>query len=116
MKCNECRHWQGTKYSTFGDCFRVVMALSPELETCFLDGVNFSVPFDPHDVKYWVHNELWKKMYVHLCKCATPRKGVRAVQETRDDIVYDQKNGERVGRLKLTYFQTHRDYECKGEE
>jgi hypothetical protein len=72
----------------------------------------FDVPFDPHDIKYWKFNELWMKLYEHMTKCTLP-EGVRVVQETRDDVVYDQKNGERVGRLKLHYFQTHKDYSCE---
>jgi len=67
-------------------------------------------------VKYWTFNELWKKLYDRLCSYSSIRLGVRTRKETRDDIVYDQKNGERVGRLKLTYFQTHKDYECKEED
>ena len=122
MKCFECKFWQGNKYSDWADCYRVIGQLEPNLLCCYQTNEwgtierFFDIPMDPHDVKYWTFNELWKKLYDKLCSYDSIRLGVRTRKETRDDIVYDQKNGERVGRLKLTYFQTHKDYECKGED
>jgi hypothetical protein len=35
---------------------------------------------------------------------------------TKDDIVYDVRNGERMGRVKLKFFQTHKEFTCSTEE
>jgi len=118
MKCSECMFWQGNKYGDWADCYRVIGKLEPDLLCCYKTNEwgtierFFDVPFDPHEVKYWIHDPLWHKLYLGI---KIDRLGVRVVEEIRDDIVYDQKNGERVGRLKLRYFQTHRDHVC-GEE
>ena len=58
-----------------------------------------------------MYNPYWYRLYKD-CGLELP-KGVRLEVETRDDVVYDQKNGERVGRLKLLYFQTRNDYNCE---
>jgi hypothetical protein len=128
MKCKDCKHWQGTKYSKWGDCNRVVLALEPNLGYCFLSNEYgtveryFTVPFDPHDVKYWSVNPTWRKLYDSIIyKTNNPDlineaggkfEGVRVIEEIRDDIIFDRHNGERVGKLKLRYFQTHKEFEC----
>lgn len=118
MKCKDCKNWQGTKYSQWGDCYRVVLALNPDLECCFLSNEHgtveqyFTVPFDPHDVKYWNFNPYWKTLYDAMSNKSIAQLGVRVQEDTVDDIIFDRENGERVGRLKLKYFQTHRGYEC----
>ena len=118
MKCKECEHWQGNKYSTWADCYCVVAHLQPSLSDCYLTNEYgtierfFEVPFDPHDIKYWIHNSFWHRLYLDA---AVTCIGVRMKEEVRDDIVYDHKKGERTGRLKLRYYQTHKDYECEKE-
>jgi len=117
MKCKDCKHWQGTKYSEWADCYRIVRDLEPDLECCYLTNAHgtvteyFTVPFDPHDIKYWNFNPIWKKLYDNLILA---KLGVRMVEEVVDDVIYDQSMGERIGKLRLRYFQTHKEYECNG--
>jgi hypothetical protein len=117
MKCKRCKHWQGTKYSEWGDCYRVILALNPELETCFISNEhgtvtrNFQVPFDPHDIKYWMEPG-FKAIYDNMKTENMAVLGVKVVETITDDIIYDRDNGERVGKLKIKYFQIHKEYEC----
>ena len=118
MKCKNCKHWQGTKYSEWGDCYRVVSTLEPELENCCLTNEygtivgRFTLPFDPHDAKYWTFNPFWSRLYDAIGLV----DGVRAIEETKDDIIFDHQNGERVGKLTLKFFQTHKEYECESHK
>jgi hypothetical protein len=96
----------------------VVSVLNPDLECCFLSNEYgsvikyFETPFDPHDAKYWNFNPMWRTLYEAMDD-DNLQDGVRVKEVTVDDIVYDRENGERVGRLKLKYFQTRRDYVCQ---
>lgn len=117
MQCFNCKHWQGNKYTKWGDCFRVIAKLEPKLCDYYLTNDYetveqfFSVPFDPHELKYWIYNPHWLKLYNNVGSgCPT---GVRMKVQSRDDIMYDNKGGERTGKLKLRYFQTHKDYSCE---
>ena len=120
-KCRNCCHWQcpakirdGTKWA---DCYRVIGALEPNLLCCYEENENgwiekfFDIPFDPTDVKYWRFNDQWDALYTHLTKCELPEK-IRVKTYVKDDFIFDQKSGEKLGRLKLHYFQTREDYKC----
>jgi len=118
MKCKNCRHWQGHKHSEWADCYRIVATLEPNLKACYKSNDwgtiehYWDVPFDPHDVKYWSSNSLWRTLYESI----TPeglQKRVRITEDVINDVIFDRENGERVGKLKLKYFQTHKDYNCK---
>jgi hypothetical protein len=116
MKCKDCSYWQGNKYSEWGDCFRVIGRLQPHLLSCCTTNEHgtvekfFEVPFDPHDYKYWSLNPIWKKLYDSY---KVDRLGVREYQDIKDDIIYDNEGGERLGRVKLRYFQTHKGFACE---
>lgn len=117
MDCKNCKYWQGTKYSEWGDCYRVVAELEPYLLDCYQTNEHgtvdkfFEVPFDPHDAKYWINNSSWKKLYKNAYWGPLP-PGVKVIEETVNDVIFDSQNGERVGKLKLRYFRTHKEYEC----
>jgi hypothetical protein len=129
MMCKECKHWQGTKYSEWGDCHRVVAQLQPLLLDCYQTNEYgtierfFTVPFDPHDAKYWSGSSSWRKLYneiPNLDPWVSPLRsdwklpeGVRVIVETKDDIIFDNQNGERIGKLKVKYFQTNKNYDCE---
>jgi hypothetical protein len=119
MKCRDCKYWQGTKYSEWGDCNRVVAHLEPLLLDCYQTNEYgtierfFTVPFDPHDAKYWSGNSSWRTLYTEiLINPLSTHRLVRVVEETKDDIIFDNQNGERIGKLKVKYFQTNTEYEC----
>lgn len=120
MQCKDCGHWQGHKYSEWGDCYCIISKLEPNLSACYLTNDYgtvekfFDVPFDPHDAKYWNMNPYWKALYKQAYSNLT-KLGIRVKEEVRDDIVYDDNGGERLGRLKLHYFQTHKDFTCDEE-
>jgi hypothetical protein len=116
MKCKNCKHWQGYQGAEWGDCYRILLELQPDLGDCYTTNEYgtierfFDIPFDPHDAKYWNFDPVWKTLY-DMVKIDV--QGVRCIVETRDDIVYDGNGGERTGRLKLRYYQTHKDFQCE---
>jgi hypothetical protein len=77
-----------------------------------LNHQNFQVPFDPHDVKYWNFSPAFAAIYDEMKTENMAVLGVRVEERVVDDIIYDRDNGERVGRLKIKFFQTHKEYEC----
>ena len=88
------------------------MELHPELfkmEHYFKEGVFLTVPFDPHDVKYY--SSALRTWLEHI---QVP-KGVRKDIRKEEDVVYDERGGERIAKVKVTYFQTHRDFSCGKE-
>lgn len=58
MKCQTCKHWQGTKYSIWGDCYRVISQFVPEVVHFYKEDSQgnrtyFEIPFDPHYAEQW---------------------------------------------------------------
>lgn len=105
--CLNCKRWQGTKHSKWGDCHYICADLDPGiLLNVNLFGWNLTVPFDPHDVKYF-GGKLPLPMKLD--------KGVRVLLRTEQDIKfilsqYDAEIiGERTANVRLTYFQTRHD-------
>lgn len=98
MNCINCKYWQGTKYSKWGDCMRVLFSIEPQLKQCKstapgLEGVPMWIPFDPNHMRYFNKNSeilsLLRKVNKHL-----PDK-VRIV---------------RVNKKK--FYQTNKNYNC----
>jgi hypothetical protein len=115
MSCKNCKYWHG-RGSDWGDCYRIIGQLNPNLFTCKDDfGNNFKTPFDPHDVKYFRYSLDFINEYKLTCN------GVPQVQrmcyyvnkEKVKDIVYNDDYSERLGVLTLHYFRTHKDYKCE---
>ena len=109
--CLNCKYWQGKE--EWGDCFRVIASLQPKLFLCYnqIDEDTreyFKVPFDPHDVKYWVYNERFMKLYHNVER----NKYVGRSMVKEEDMKYDQHGAERLAVVKLHYFQTNKDYKC----
>jgi hypothetical protein len=103
--CLTCKHWQGTKYSTWGDCHYVCADLNPRLlDEKNLFGWNFTLPFDPHDVKY----------FDNLCLPLAIDDDVRGLRRKENDIVFMRSQydgsiiGERVAPQWVVYYQTFR--------
>ena len=112
--CGRCKHWQGSKEC--GDCYRVIGSLQPKLFLCYnqLDEDTreyFKVPFDPHDIKYWIYNERFMTLYL-ITLALSIKSGIRRVSVREEDMKYDQHGAERIAVVKLHYFQTNRDYVC----
>lgn len=99
MMCKDCSFWNGTKYSEWGDCYRVIFKLEPRLKNCksTIDGVsNYYMwePFDPNDLQYFSKNNEIKNLLRNLKK--------------------KLPDGVRVQRInKNDFFQTRRDFICK---
>jgi len=99
MKCSECKHWSGNKYTDYGDCYRVIFELEPKLRNCKstidgLKGVPMWTPFDPHDLQYFNKNNEVKKLLRQLKTRLPEQVRVKTIN-------------------KLDYFQTNKDMECK---
>lgn len=88
MNCGNCKHWQGTKYSNYGDCYYLPWVIHPELDNTKLDkedkhryitGKLITPPFDPHDVKHIEPNSLFL-----VCYYSTPKTvGVKYERDGR---------------------------------
>jgi hypothetical protein len=76
--CGECKYWQGRR--RWGDCYRVVFHIVPELKECTTDyGGRTPVPFDPNDaLNYYKFDSRFHKLY-KLARSGLPR-GVRCVK------------------------------------
>jgi hypothetical protein len=72
-------------------------------------GFNMSLPFDPHDAKYFIE----KIPRPHDCDIGDKVR-IRTVKEK--DIVFDDDGNERTKTVRLDYYQTHKDYYCGYEE
>ena len=132
MTCKDCSKWQGNKYSKWGDCNHVIGVLCPGLldqyttnEYGTMDKV-FTLPFDPHDIKYWKWHGEWKNLYYDLVLNTMTIEGnpgyywfdwyndqVRIVENTREDVIYDYNRGERIDMVKYYYLQTRKEYTCE---
>ena len=110
MRCHECVRWQGRKGHKFGDCYCILDIIIPDvINMCNFFGFKLRTPFDPHDCKYF--DPFLRKQ---LEAVAVP-KGVRKDIRLEEDIIYDEQGGERIAKVKVTYFQTHRDFSCGKE-
>jgi len=106
MNCSQCPRWQGR--TEWGDCNHVIGILMPEIykmKTRF--GWNFSTPFDPHDIKYFLEK---------IPKPKQLPEGVKIHQRKEKDIVFDDEGNERIKTVRLNIYRTHKDYYCGYEE
>ena len=120
MPCKDCKHWQCANRlrdrTSYSDCYRVIGSLQPKLFLCYnqLDEDTreyFKVPFDPHDVKYWIYNERFMKLYQNIT-WGIWGSGLMCYVIKEEDMKYDQHGAERLAVVKLHYFQTNKDYKC----
>ena len=113
--CLNCKFWQGNKYDKWADCFRVIEILEPRL-LAFTSrfGDKFMTPFDPHDVKYFVHDPGFYKVYKKLSRTKLC-DGVRLHNvKGRRDVVFNNQTGA-FGECKvvpLYYYQTKPTFTC----
>jgi len=108
MTCNNCAHWQCPNKlrnkNRWSDCYRVIGYLTPEIlriKTRF--GFYITLPWSPHDSKYI--DGMLIKMNLD--------DGVRIEMVTKEDVVYDTEGNERRKKVKLPFYQTHKDYGCE---
>jgi hypothetical protein len=107
MQCRDCKYWQGSSYSQWADCYRIIADIEPKLLTLTRNEIlgdedstliPFTVPFDPHDVYLWHHLEEFNLLYTNVL-AHLPNLGIR-----KD---YDKYNN--------CYIQTHIAYGCGRE-
>lgn len=118
LTCKDCKFWQGIKGAEWGDCYRVCAELHPPL----MDVVQrndmgfvlqiFSVPFDPHDVKYWNYGNTLKEELDELNKVELP-DGVRKETIKEEDMCVGDQGSISIKKVKHTYFQTRKDFNCQ---
>lgn len=102
MKCLTCKFWQGNRVRWWADCYRVLVALQPELlgvserdaDGCVVR--RLTIPFDPRDAQHWITDPYFRDLYKHLTMKSELPDGVRIV-----------KDGN------LFYFQTRKDFSCE---
>lgn len=111
--CLNCKRWCGTKYSKWGRCQWVIGdLLSWVFKYTSVFGNKLTLPFDPHDVKYFPDlNDRLKIVAQKDCIDGW----TRVHREKQDDIkfLFDPNTGDIVGERTtprtLTFFYTHRD-------
>lgn len=119
MKCHECPHWQGGKYSQWGDCYRIVGILEPRFFNCVDDnGYPFSIPFDPHRTKYLnrsAESPYRDSNFKYLMNGLKRRKnlpsGIRKRFAKKSELVFNDNGVGTVKKLSILFIQTHRDLE-----
>jgi hypothetical protein len=119
--CKDCKHWCGMKTSQWGDCQYIIAELQPALlDVVRYDGdndgeieckVQFRVPFDPHDVKYWKQIPLLH----HLIKAlkAEEHEGVRVVERREKDTAFGKEVGTKCTTTTINYIQVRKDMRCE---
>lgn len=111
--CRNCMHWQGRRNTQFADCYMVIAELIPNFLSCFTDlGYEFTVPFDPHDVKYYLNSLTFKKLYRKLTHL--PLSDMFKKDHTKEfDFVFDSLGRLHLKRIPLLFLQTKREYKCE---
>lgn len=71
----------------------------------------FTVPFDPHDIKYYTQSLTFKNLYGQLKNKRLP-EGVRLDKKHERVIMYTKDGGESRRVMQLLYFQTNKEYRC----
>jgi len=117
MWCKTCRHWTGTKYSQWADCSKVIATIQPrllEIKKYVDDDIWYywSVPFDPHETKYWNYSDVFIGLYRTATTMELP-EGVGRETRIEQDIWMDQFGNERTKSVKMCYFMTHETFNCK---
>lgn len=126
MSCKDCPHWGANASQRLKDtqewmdCNYLVGKLEPRLFECRgIAGKKFSHPFDPHDFKYFKFDENFLKLYKGAAK-RDQKKGVRVhIVSAKDSTFQKDDYGHitsKVQPVKLYYFQTHKDFNCKRKE
>lgn len=74
----------------------------------------FSIPFDPHDMKYFYSD---KRVDKELLKCTIPGGVKRVVQKEQDIRFITDKDGiiigERISNQNIVYFYTNKEFRCE---
>lgn len=91
--CSTCRHWNIPtslrQYRDWADCYCVVAALKEELlNSLNVDGVKFSIPFDPAYEKLFKVNPIYRKAMKEIHGTNYP--GIR--QERSKGKIYFKTN------------------------
>lgn len=121
MKCGECPFWKGSKYSEWGDCYRIIGVLEPRFFNCVDDNsYPFNIPFDPHRTKYFNRSAESPNMecnFKYLMNKLKKRKdlpsGIRKKFIKKNEIVFNSESGAgSVKKLSMLFLQTHKEFNC----
>lgn len=109
--CKNCKRWNGTCASSWGDCQHVIFDILPmNFEDRF--GNKCEAPLDPHDLQYYlsdsgIHKEMYRAELNRL------PHGVRR-EDRKEMVFWMDDHGEQTVKTKLmTYLQTHKDFVCE---
>jgi len=110
--CKNCLHWQGRGNIKYADCYMVIAELIPNFLSCFTDcGYEFTVPFDPHEVKYYLNSVTFKQLHSKLQKLKL-KEEIRKDKVRTVDYIFDSLGRAYMKTVSLIYLQTRRDYKC----
>jgi len=111
--CKKCIHWQGKpKEVLYADCFMVIGYLVPNFLNCYSDlGYKLTLPFDPHDKKYYTNSIQFQKLYHKIFKLYI-NDAIRKDIVIKDDLIFDSYGRIKISKVKLLYFRTHKGYCC----
>jgi hypothetical protein len=113
-RCLNCKHWQGNSQSKYGDCHYILGEIAPHVKlNVSLFGWNLTLPFDPHDVKYFpgLNDRLLfmsqKEMPTNVVMDVRKEEDIKFILSQYDGKVI----GERMAPIKLVHFKSFRDKE-----
>ena len=117
MSCKTCKHWNGTRASTQGDCGYII---DREFS---LEGITdrfgnpCTLPFDPHDARYYLStssiHELLFKYAVDPAFRVTLMDGVD-IEVVEEEVLWmDDQEVELIKIKKIPYFKTDKDFHCE---
>lgn len=103
--CLTCKHWQGTKYSKWGDCHYVCADMNSDLlNEKNLFGCKLTVPFDPHDIKYFEGKLPLPTIGDDVRILVIKEQDIKFILSQYDGTII----GERTAPIKIHYYQTAR--------
>jgi len=114
MKCKDCPYWQRN-----GDCYRIVGYLEPNLfKSVGEGGMPFRIPFDPHDVKYFINTDWWFEEHYKRAIAEAKRLGIEVEKVREEDVMYynnqaKEDMAESLVDTTLYYFKTKGDFDCE---
>ena len=111
--CRNCIHWQGKpKEVLYADCYMVIGYLVPNFLDCYDDlGYKFTLPFDPHDAKYFTNSIQFNKLN-HKLYDLDIDDAIRKDNVIELDLVFDSYGISVLKEVKLLYFKTRKGYCC----
>lgn len=115
MDCRNCKHWAGTRHSTWGDCGQWIFTVDAMNHTDRF-GNRCMPPLDPHDLQYYTSNSNIHGVMNFIEYLILDGFGVRLRKVERDVLWMDDHGVQTKQRKKIPFVQTRKDMTCERHE